>query len=393
MRIGILHRLDIADVRTLSGSPWFMAKALRDYVGEIQYLSPETSLLVRGVEQGGRILNRVSFSLLKRRFPADHSHALSKVLAAKFEPKVAVSGCDVIFAPNASAEIAYMATRIPIVYLSDLNWADIVDYYPGCSQFFDFAYKDADAIDAAAIAKAQAVIYSSEWAAQTAMRHYGADPQKVFSIPYGANFSSEDVPSRQEALRHTLDEGITLLWVGVDWDRKGGAIAHECLLALLERGVDAKLVVCGCIPPTSFRHPKLEIVPFLNKLDQGQRKRLTQLFLRANFFLFPTIAEAFGIVLCEASAHGVPSLVRDTGGVRDAVTDGENGYLLPPTSSGSDYAKKILEITQDPQRYLRLVISCRDAYEVRLNWDAWGRAVKPIFEQMLRESNRETSPS
>jgi glycosyltransferase involved in cell wall biosynthesis len=124
----------------------------------------------------------------------------------------------------------------------------------------------------------------------------------------------------------------------------------------------------------------------LGKSDPLQRRRLSQLFLEANFFLFPTLAEAYGIVLCEASAHGLPSLARDTGGVGAAVTDGENGYLLPPDATGRQYANKILKIVQDGSNYERLVLSSRMAYEERLNWDAWGRAVKPIFEQVVEES-------
>jgi hypothetical protein len=33
----------------------------------------------------------------------------------------------------------------------------------------------------------------------------------------------------------------------------------------------------------------------------------------------------------------------DTGGIAGAVTDGENGYPLPPDAEGKQYAKKILD--------------------------------------------------
>lgn len=126
----------------------------------------------------------------------------------------------------------------------------------------------------------------------------------------------------------------------------------------------------------------MEIIPFLNKRNAVERERLSQLFLEANFFLFPTIAEAFGIVLCEASAHGLPSLVRNTGGVGGAVTDGENGYLMPPDAKGKEYAERILWILKDTSAYDELVKTSRTAYEERLNWDAWGRLARPIFEQV-----------
>lgn len=387
MKIGILNRLNVADVRILSGTPYFMAKSLQQHVGELVYLCPDRSVLTRTIKGAGAVLNRASYAIFRRHISSNHHRILSTSLARTFSPRVARSACDVIFAPNASPEISRLSTDIPIIYLTDINWADAVDYYRDYSSLFEFARSEGERIEAAAIKKANALIYPSIWAARTAIEHYKADPRKVHCIPYGANFENEDIPSREAALRHSLAGGVALLWVGVDWQRKGGTIAYECLLELLSSGVDAKMVVCGCIPPERFRHPKIEVVPFLSKRNPAQKRRLSQLFQDANFLLFPTLAEAYGIVLCEASAHGVPSLARDTGGVGSALTNGENGYLFPPDATGKQYANKILEISRDGNSYERLVLSSRMAFEDRLNWDAWGRAVKPIFEQVFRENS------
>ena len=385
MRIGIVHRSNVAEVRALSGIPYFMVKALQEHVGEVVYLGPDESLLTSGIETAGRILNRISYTTVNRHISSDHHRVLSNRLAHTLGPRVVQSGCDVIFAPVASAEIAYLSVDIPIIYYSDATWANIVDYYPGCSSLFQFVRTEGDRIEAAAIGKADALIFPSMWAATAAIEHYKVDSRKVHYIPCGANFEQADIPPREAALQHSLDNGIDLLWIGVDWERKGGSIAYDCLMELLNQGVDARLVVCGCIPPKQYRHPKMEVIPFLSKRDPAQRRRLSQLFLDATFFLFPTMAEAFGIVLCEASAHGLPSLVRDTGGVGGALTDGENGYLMPPDTTGIQYADKIRQITANRAVYDGLVQASRKPYEDKLNWDAWGHAVKPIFEQVIQE--------
>jgi glycosyltransferase involved in cell wall biosynthesis len=385
MKIGIVQQVDVTDVRLLSGTPHSVLKALQKHVGDVVNLGPDNTLLTKGILNAGRVLNRVSYSLLKRRISPDHHWMLARRLAHVFGARAAQSGCDVIFAPNASVEIARLAVDIPIIYYSDMLWANTVDYYEASSSLFDFSAREGDRIEASAISNASALIFPSQWAARTAIEHYKADAARVYCIPCGANFEDAEVPSREESTCHSLDREIVLLWVGVDWKRKGGSIAFDCLKELLDRGKDARLVVCGCVPPDSYRHPKVEIVPFLNKSDPVQRRRLSQLFLRANFFLFPTMAEAFGIVLCEASAHGLPALVRSTGGVGGAVTDGENGYLLPPDAEGKQYAERILSILEDSGAYNRLVKTSRMAYEERLNWDAWGRSVKPVFERVLKE--------
>lgn len=382
MKIGIVHRANVADVRTLSGVPYFMARALQEHVGEVLYLGPDDSLLTNSIESAGRVINRVSYATFGRRISTDHHRVLSKRFAHKLGRYLLNCDCDVLFAPVASVEIAYLSTDLPVIYYSDATWDNIVDYYLGCSSLFQFARKEADWIEAAALGTAAALIVPSTWAASSAVGHYNVDPQKVHLIPCGANFERAEIPPREAAMKHSQDKGIVLLWIGVDWERKGGSIAHDCLIELLNRGLDARLVVCGCIPPHRYHHQKMEIIPFLNKRNAVERERLSQLFLEANFFLFPTIAEAFGIVLCEASAHGLPSLVRNTGGVGGAVTDGENGYLMPPDAKGKEYAERILWILKDTSAYDELVKTSRTAYEERLNWDAWGRLVRPIFEQV-----------
>jgi glycosyltransferase involved in cell wall biosynthesis len=384
MKIGVVHRSNVADVRSLSGFPHFMARSLARHVGEVVYLGPDRSLLTKTIETAGKAINRTTKMILGRHISFDHNRLLSKRLSRVFDSRLAQASCDVIFAPNASVEIACLTTDLPIIYSTDLNWADIVDYYPGCSSMFGFARAAADRIEGGAIAKSAALIYPSAWAAKTAVEHYGANSSKVHCIPFGANFEEADIPPRAAALRHSLEKGIGLLWVGVDWERKGGAIAHDCLLQLLRHGVDAHLTVCGCLPPQRYQHPKLAVIPFLSKNDPVQRRKLSQLFLGANFFLFPTMAEAFGIVLCEASAHGLPSLARDTGGVSGAITEGENGYLFPPDATGERYAEKILTVIQNPNTYHSLVQTSRKAYEDRLNWDAWGRSAELIFKAAVK---------
>ena len=383
MKIGIIHRSDVSNVRSLSGYPYYMAKAIEKHVGEVAYLGPDRTPLTKAIEKFGHAVNRVTYGLAGRRISSDHHRFLSMRLAHTFEPRLEDSNCDVVFAPAASVEIAYLSTHLPIVYFTDLNFANIVDYYPGCSSLFGFARAEGDRIESAAIGRASALIYPSEWAARTAVEHYKADARKVHCIPLGANFDESDIPPREAALQHPLDRGISLLWVGVDWERKGGTVAYECLISLLKKGKDASLVVCGCLPPEIYRHAKMEVIPFLNKRDSTQRRRLSRLFMDANFLLFPTSAEAYGIVVCEASAHGLPSLARDTGGVAGAVTNGENGFLMAPEATGEDYAKRILATIEDRSLYDGLVNSSRDAFEKKLNWDAWGRAVKPIFSAVV----------
>lgn len=384
MRIGFVNQHDARNVRSWSGILHFMAKSLEEHVGEVVYLGPDDSLLTKLVRKISVRVNQICRLLSGKNLVMDQNRVLSYCVGRFFRRKIRRADCDILFAPSASIEIAHLRTDLPIVYFSDLTWAEIVDYYPEYSSLSPIARREGELIESAAIAKASAAIYPSDWAVSSARRHYHAPEAKTHKIQFGANL--EEVPSRAAALDRTLGQVINLLWVGVDWHRKGGAIALDSLRSLLEMGENAELIICGTVPPDGVSHPRMRVIPFIDKTHIENRKELSRLFLDAHFMLFPTRAEATGIVTCEASAHGLPSLVTNTGGVGGAINDGVNGFLMPFDAGGMGYAQKIIEVIRDPERYHRLVQSTRDEYEQCLNWDVWGKSVRVVMEEVLQRA-------
>jgi glycosyltransferase involved in cell wall biosynthesis len=197
----------------------------------------------------------------------------------------------------------------------------------------------------------------------------------------GANL--EEVPSKEMVLMRKRSERCHLLFMGVNWYRKGGDIAFETLLELEKMGIMAELTICGCTPPRQFVHERMQIFPFLDKNDPEQYNRLAQLYLEADFLLLPTRNECYGIVFCEAGAYGLPVITTQTGGVPEVIRDGENGFALPLAARGDEYARVIASIYQDDERYARLVRTCRAAYDERLSWDVWGKMMKTILNEVV----------
>ena len=63
----------------------------------------------------------------------------------------------------------------------------------------------------------------------------------------------------------------------------------------------------------------------------GYRDDVPDVLGAMDLFLFPTHSEAFGLVIVEAMAMGVPVVSADCDGVPDIVVHGETGFLVPPT--------------------------------------------------------------
>lgn len=377
-KIAILSSGNTPSRRYWSGSPYYMAKALERQGCQTTHLGP-VGLSPRKIL--GKIANKTSQILFNRVYDWMDTRWLAKDYARIFKKKLAEKSFDAIVAPASRTEIAFLETKIPIVYAADATFKAVTDYYPGFTNMWGISIQEGNAIEQAAINRATAIAYASDWAARSAIKDYNANPAKVHVIPFGVNL--DEIPAAKEVLKRKKADRCRLLFLGVNWRRKGGAIAFAALQELEQMGIDAELTICGCKPPGNFSHKNLKIIPFLDKNDPAQRKILAELFLASDFLLLPTRNECYGVAFCEANAFGLPVITADTGGVPTIIRNGENGFMLPPEAGGAGYAKLIAEIYRDDQRYYELVRSSRKAFDQRLNWDVWAAEVKKLIFNLL----------
>jgi len=372
LRVALINRLDMRDVRVLSGIPHFMMKALERQSVSVTALGPTKSTWMKL----GRCLNGAA-RMVKRRYDWTHSLAGSRELGKKYSAYLKTSDFDVIFAPVASTEIAHLETSLPIVYLTDMTFRAGVSYYDSLTNLLPFTTAEGDTIEKLAVRKAARVVVPSEWAAKSLADDYHRNPDTIDIVAYGANL--DDPPSQEEALSARNLEPCKLLLLGVNWERKGGPLALAILQSLLSAGIKAELLVCGCEPPPGVVHPSMRVLPFLNKNKPEEARQLRHLLLTSTFLLLPSLSEAWGVVFGEASACGLPSVTRHTGGIPSVVRNGINGLCLPAEASAEEFSAQIIEFLNNPGRYRSLQISSRNEYETRLNWDVWASRMIEIF--------------
>jgi glycosyltransferase involved in cell wall biosynthesis len=310
-----------------------------------------------------------------------HTLRLSREIGA-FISKL-LTGLDVIVAPAGSTEIAHLETELPIVYISDTTAALAVGYNPDFKQPFARSLRAIDRIERLALSKCSLALFSSSWAAESARRDYRTPPEKVAVVPFGANL--EEVPSSTQLEYKRAEVTCRLLFVGVDWVNKGGPIAYDAFRQLLQMGVPAELTVVGCTPPRRYSHARMHVFPFLDKNQPDERHRLYELYLQSDLFILPTRTECYGIVFCEANAFALPVIGTETGGVSEIVRNGVNGFLLPQSATGQEYALRIKHVISDRAAYLQLRHNSRLQFEQRLNWNVWGQTVNRLICGLMNE--------
>jgi glycosyltransferase involved in cell wall biosynthesis len=172
---------------------------------------------------------------------------------------------------------------------------------------------------------------------------------EVFVVEYGI-----EATGHKPVHDNKSDEKIILL-AGRDIFRKGFPVMIRALPLILDRHPSARLLVIG----DEYVHTRLMAkimarglpVEFLSAQPP---EALQEWYARSSVLALPSRREAFGIVLIEAMAAGLPVVAANTGGIPEAVEHGVSG-LLHETGSQRDLADKVIAALGDLDLRERLV--------------------------------------
>jgi len=85
-------------------------------------------------------------------------------------------------------------------------------------------------------------------------------------------------------------------------------------------------------------------VKYLGYIEDIEKR--TECFRNADIFIFPTLREAFGLVLLHAMAEGIPVIASNEGEISKTIKDKENGYLIEK-GNAEQLAQQILNLSGD----------------------------------------------
>ena len=375
--VGLLTSAEPDDSRAGSGTIWHMARALERAGHTVQHFGPVRPFWLPALLAAGAVSRRIA---PRHQYNPWHGRMLARAYGRAFTAKARGSKVDWFLAPFGGGALAFFEDARPVVYASDATFHAMLDYYPGFDGLSRQTLRSGEEIERRALARADVACFASEWAADSAVRDYAASAGNVHVIPFGQNFDT--LPSRPLVRERAPDAPLRLLFVGVDWERKGGAIAFDTVIQLRAMGIAAHLTIVGCVPPAEFRDASVDVIPFLDKRQPADAARLSNLFAESDLLVLPTRAECYGLVFVEAAALGLPSIATRTGGVPTAVADGETGILLPPSAAGGAYAEEIAALMADTGRYRAMREAARRRFEDSQNWDAWTRRVTQLVTQL-----------
>ena len=337
------------------------------------------SLLARACRKAGK------------KFVYDNSLAASRTMGRAASREIRKQRADAVIAITTPSVVAGLVVDHPVVHVNDNTFKIIKDYYPFTTGLCLASSLQAEWVERRALRRAAACVFSTAWAAESAIVDYRVDPRKVHFVEFGACMvpSSPPAPAAPRLGRDlrvlfiagSFVSSTQAVRVG-EWWRKGGPRAVRVLDELIARGCGATLSIVGDVPVELGPRADIRACGYLDPNTDEGREALSLEYLNADVLLDPTPATCTGLVLMDAAAHGLPVVAADTGGVSSVVVKGETGVLLPPEATPADYAAAVEQITSPIER-ARVSRQARSRYETTLNWRRWAEKTMEITEQVV----------
>jgi glycosyltransferase involved in cell wall biosynthesis len=236
----------------------------------------------------------------------------------------------------------------------------------------------------------------SEWARQINLR-WGADPAKIEVIYPG--FDSQ--PARD----HVPRESFTFLFIGTDFERKGGYDVVDAFAQIAADLPHARLLIVGS--DASRPNPDLLIhswasperrargLALLETLEQrGQVSRISwisadrlhsEVFPSADAVVMPTYAEGFGFTNVEAMSHALPVITSRAGPVEEIVVAGQTGLVIDAGAVDS-LAAAMSQLASDPAEAARLGAAGHRRFEERFTRQRFRHDLGEFYRRVLEQS-------
>jgi len=200
------------------------------------------------------------------------------------------------------------------------------------------------------------------------VNQYKIPSEKVVTAFAGSNVSITGEVNERKYYNKNI------LFVGMNWERKGGPILIEVFKKIRTKYPDATLTIVGC-KPAIVSLPGCKIVGKIPVED------VPKYYNNASVFCLPTLREPFGIVFIEAMKYRLPIVANNIGSLPDIVKNDYNGYLINNNIKG--YTDVICTLFEDPQKCKQMGENGYKLTEERFSWQIVGKKFRTSIEPYI----------
>lgn len=173
--------------------------------------------------------------------------------------------------------------------------------------------------------------------------------------------------------------GIRFVFVGQLSIQKG---LPDLLLAWKRLALPrAELVLAGVIPPKERSVIEPLLKGAVGVTWNGHCEQVPRLLQECDVLILPSAQDGFGSVVLEAMACGLPVIISDRVGSRDAVREGENGFVFP-FGRRNILEERMHWFAGDRTQVEGMRKAARETAE-RYSWESYGRRLVSMIQQRI----------
>jgi glycosyltransferase involved in cell wall biosynthesis len=240
-----------------------------------------------------------------------------------------------------------------------------------CEPRFQWTYKPNIFLDKKVFDAATRIVAWSDHARASVIQDFCIDAEKVITIPSGVDITKIPCFNRREIKTDAL---YKILFIGGDFRRKGGEELLEVFLTSFYDRAELHIVTqsnVNCDHPNVYIH---------NNVNAYTSKWL-DLYRQADVYVMPTYADAFATVFLEAMAAGLPVITTTLPQIREAVIDGETGFLVNP-GDRNELAHKIRYLMENQSLGLDMGAKGRTIAEQKFDSNKNFQLLESVFREV-----------
>lgn len=228
------------------------------------------------------------------------------------------------------------------------------------------------------------IFVMSEWLRRSFLSDQGQDPEKVLTVGSGVN--SKRLP--RELPRRSFDVP-RLLFVGLDFERKGGPAVLDAFARLRAAHPDAELTIVG--PEPRGRHPGVTWAGRIDRSTESGDAEMDRLHREATGFVMPSRSDPMPNAFLEAMAYGLPCVGSRCGGIPEMVVDGETGRIVE-IGDVEALSGALALLAGDPEQARRLGEAGRTRVLERFTWERVTARMLEHIQARVASSRRRAAP-
>jgi glycosyltransferase involved in cell wall biosynthesis len=199
------------------------------------------------------------------------------------------------------------------------------------------------------------------------IKDYGINAAKVVCVYAGSNTPPPIGKSHDYSTK-------CILFVGVNWERKGGPVLEQAFKQVLVKHPDASLTIVGCSPTVN--------TPNTHIIGRIPLQQVEAYYNKAAIFCMPTRQEPFGIAFIEAMQRRLPVVSSIIGAVPEIVINNKSGLLYHPDDV-EGFAAGLTYLLDNPSVCNELGETGYRRYEEYYTWDNTGKRMQATINGII----------